>query len=172
MPSPGRWRTAIPSLVTAVRLLLVPGIWVLWARGSVAISLSLYGVAVLSDALDGVAARRLGATTRFGAFFDATSDITVLVSLLLLLGLSGTVPIWAFVGPLVAGAAFLLTSGRKGPRYDPVGRNYGGALFAIVGCILYLPYPPSRAPLCYLIVALSGIVLANRLRIARGGRAA
>lgn len=93
MPSLGRWRTAIPSLVTAVRLLLVPGIWVLWVRGDVAISLSLYGVVVLSDALDGVAARRLGATTRFGAFFDVTSDIAVVVSLLVFLGLSGAVPI-------------------------------------------------------------------------------
>ena len=159
------WRMAFPSLVTALRLLLLPLIWSLWSRGQVEFAIGLYGLAVLSDWADGRLARSLGATSAFGAFFDVISDIAFLVALLVLLGRSAVVPTWLFLAPLSAAVGFFLTSGRAAPRYDPLGKYFGSILFLVVGCLLLNLPSTACTALCCFVVILSGIVTVNRWRI-------
>jgi len=165
-----RW--AAPSLVTAVRVLLLPVIVGTWIYGHVAVALFLYSLAVLSDVVDGFIARRLGAASGLGAFFDVIADVVLVVSLLVVLGLHSVVPRWLFLAPLMAASAFFMTSERTSPRYDPVGRHYGGILFLIVGCMLCGPCDLLCAMLCLLVGILSAIVLVNRLRLSIGFRRA
>ena len=160
-----RWQKTAPSLITAVRILLLPMIWVLWMHEHVSLSLVLYGLAVLSDWADGRVARKLGAASAFGAFFDVVCDVVFLLSLLLLLGLHGVVPIWLFLAPFAAAVAFFMTSKRTAPRYDPVGKHYGGVLFVVVGCLLCKPCNVLCATMSLLISILSVIVVVNRGRI-------
>lgn len=163
----------MPSMITAIRILLLPAICLHWASGNVAVSGLLYGVAVLSDVADGWAARRLGAASSLGAYLDVIADVVFLVSILLYLGFDGVVPLWLFACPLGAATAFFVTSQRTSPRYDPVGRHFGGILFVIVGCILLCPSGHSlRFALCSLIAVLSGIVFVNRLRLGLAPRTA
>jgi len=165
-PSPAvgvkRWHRAVPSLVTALRLMAIPVIWILWLREMRPAAVGLYGFVVLSDVLDGWLARRLDAVTRFGGFFDAITDIVVILSLLALLTWRGVVPLWVPIAPAVLAGIFLATSSRAAPRYDPIGKYYGAVLFVVVGILLWGVGPVARTALSVVILVASGAVLVSR----------
>lgn len=78
----------IPNLLTFLRILLIPVIVVIFyapiAHANL-IACALFGLAALTDWLDGYLARKLNQTTAFGAFLDPVADkITVAVALTLL----------------------------------------------------------------------------------------
>jgi len=156
------WRVAIPSLLTAVRVLVLPVIIVLSLRGLRVEAIGVYSVAVLSDVADGWAARRLGVATRFGATFDVLADMVVLLTLLIMLCVCGIAPPWLPVGPAAAAGAFLVTSRRSGPRYDPIGKHYGSVLYVLVGVLIWGVGPSVCTGICIAIVSLSVVVLLNR----------
>ena len=75
----GHLRT-LPNQLTASRLVIVPVMWVCALLGArVFIGLGLI-VALVTDALDGMAARRLGLTSDFGSRFDSIADQTIQLS--------------------------------------------------------------------------------------------
>lgn len=156
------WHRVVPSLVTSLRIAAVPAIWTLWARDMRPVAIGLYGLVVLSDALDGWLARRLGSVTRFGAFFDAIADIVVILSLLALLCTSGISPLWLPVAPLALAGIFLATSSRAAPLYDPIGKYYGAVLYVVVGALLWGVGPRARAALCVVVPVASVAVLVSR----------
>ena len=160
----GAWRRIAPSALTALRLLMLPFIAALWMQQRVAAAMVLYGICLASDWMDGRLARRFGTATRFGAFFDAGTDIAVILVLLGLMGWKGVVPPWLVVVPFGLAVGFLATSTRAAPRYDPVGKVYGGALYLIVGVLLWGVSAVARDILSGLIVCLSFAVLWSRWR--------
>lgn len=101
-----------PTLVTFVRLLLVPFIvWSIleedydWALGAVI-------AAGASDALDGYIARRFKLASELGAHLDAIADKALLVSLYVMLGFKLVLPSWlvilvVFRDVLIIGAVLL-----------------------------------------------------------------
>ena len=147
-------------------MLALPGIAILWIQEHTALALTAYSLAVLSDFVDGRLARWFHVASAQGAFLDVIADIICIVSMLLLLGLRGVIPLWLFLAPLAAAAAFFLTSGRTSPRYDPIGKYYGGILFVVVGCLLCEIPDLSCTLLCFVLGALSAVVFVNRLRLA------
>jgi len=157
-----RWHRVVPSLVTALRLVAIPAIGILWLRGMRPAAIGLYGFVVLSDAVDGWLARRLDAVTRFGGFFDAITDIVAILFLLALLGWRGVVPVWVPVAPAVVAGIFLATSSRAAPRYDPIGKYYGTILFLVVGVLLWGVGPAARTGLSVLVLVTSVAVLVSR----------
>lgn len=69
----------IPTLLTLVRLVVVPFVMIAvvhhaWERAAV-----LLGIAAITDVLDGAMARMLSQETAFGAFFDPFADKCLLV---------------------------------------------------------------------------------------------
>jgi len=166
VPSPAvgakRWHRVVPSLVTALRLVAIPAIAALWLREMRAAAIGLYGLVVLSDAVDGWLARRLDAVTRFGGFFDAITDIAVILSLLALLSWRGVVPVWVSIAPAAIAGLFLATSSRAAPRYDPIGKYYGAILYVVVGILLWGVGPVARTALSVVILVASAAVLASR----------
>jgi CDP-diacylglycerol---glycerol-3-phosphate 3-phosphatidyltransferase len=86
--------TNIPNLLTLLRVLFIPLLvivfylpwkWHYFASGAI------FGIAALTDILDGYLARRLRLETSFGAFLDPVADkLIVAVALVLLLGENGS----------------------------------------------------------------------------------
>jgi len=87
----------LPNLVTTGRILLVP--IVVWAiiSGQMLIAFWLFVVAAFSDAVDGFLAKRLGATSEFGAYLDPLADKALIVSIYVALGISGALPRWLVI---------------------------------------------------------------------------
>jgi CDP-diacylglycerol--glycerol-3-phosphate 3-phosphatidyltransferase len=78
----------LPNILTWLRIVAIPLVVVLfylpypWSNASAAI---LFGVAAITDSLDGYFARRMGLTSRLGAFLDPVADkLIVAVALVLL----------------------------------------------------------------------------------------
>ncbi|WP_028238499.1 CDP-alcohol phosphatidyltransferase family protein [Stutzerimonas azotifigens] len=84
----------LPNLLTCLRLALVlPVAWLL-LRQQYPQALWLFLLAGLSDALDGLLARRFGWTSRLGAWLDPIADKLLLVISYVCLTLNGLVPVW------------------------------------------------------------------------------
>jgi CDP-diacylglycerol--glycerol-3-phosphate 3-phosphatidyltransferase len=80
------WNT--PNLLTLLRIVLIPvyvvAFYLPWPGANEACAL-IFGLAALTDWLDGYLARRLGQQSRFGAFLDPVADkLMVAVALILL----------------------------------------------------------------------------------------
>lgn len=78
----------VPNIITLLRIFLIPVFVVVYLlpvpwrfTGAAAI----FGIAALSDWLDGYLARRLGQTTALGAFLDPVADKLIVVAALVLL---------------------------------------------------------------------------------------
>ncbi|MGB1540593.1 MAG: CDP-alcohol phosphatidyltransferase family protein [Cycloclasticus sp.] len=73
-------RRDIPNVISIIRIILVlPIIYLLWHEHYV-MSLILFTVAGLSDALDGFLAKRFDWTSQLGSFLDPLADKLLLVS--------------------------------------------------------------------------------------------
>jgi len=72
--------STVPNQITAVRLALIPVLWVLaWLQMPLYVALGII-VALVSDVLDGVIARRLNQASEAGSRFDSLADNLLLPS--------------------------------------------------------------------------------------------
>ena len=78
----------LPNILTLLRIILIPVLVVVFylpGQWSYQLSAMLFGLAALTDALDGYLARRLKQSSVFGAFMDPVADkLMVAVALVLL----------------------------------------------------------------------------------------
>jgi cardiolipin synthase len=101
----------IPNLITLVRILAIVPIAVVLMHRRLDITLILFAIAALSDALDGFLARRFGWQSELGAVLDPIADKALLATVLISLTVLGLVPLWLMAAALardaiiVAGAA-------------------------------------------------------------------
>jgi cardiolipin synthase len=113
----------LPNLLSAARLAMAPWLfYLLWHR-QYGPALILCIVAGITDGLDGLLARSLGASSRLGAYLDPVADKILLSGAFLTLALDGAVAKW--LAMLVLGrdalilifacAAFLFTQVRSFP---------------------------------------------------------
>ncbi|HLX30316.1 MAG TPA: CDP-diacylglycerol--glycerol-3-phosphate 3-phosphatidyltransferase [Casimicrobiaceae bacterium] len=85
--------TRIPTTLTWLRIALIPlfvGIYYIpqqWLSPTMAnwVGMSIFALAAITDWLDGYLARRLGATSAFGAFLDPVADKLMVAAALILL---------------------------------------------------------------------------------------
>ena len=99
----------LPNAITVLRLLLVgPAGWLLW-HGAAAEALILIAVAGLSDAADGLLARRYNWRSRFGAFADPAADKLLSVVVFVVLAAQGHLPWWLLC--VVVGRDLVILSG-------------------------------------------------------------
>ena len=125
--------------LTALRLLAAP--WCAWgvATGQWRLALALFAFAVLTDLLDGVAARQFNQATARGGFFDHATDCTFVTATLLPLAATGWAP-WLLV--LLIPSAFVqytLDSGAlagRALRTNVLGKANGIGYFVLPGAIV------------------------------------
>ena len=88
--------------ITLLRMLLIPAFVILVVYGHLGWALIVFAVAGITDALDGLIARRSGQKTNLGAWLDPMADKLLLVSTFIVLtmpglGLTNRLPIWLTV---------------------------------------------------------------------------
>jgi CDP-diacylglycerol--glycerol-3-phosphate 3-phosphatidyltransferase len=67
----------LPNIITFIRIVL--SMLLPFSRNNIIAFFILYTVCGFSDVLDGILARRLKATSRFGAFLDSIADVMFLI---------------------------------------------------------------------------------------------
>lgn len=97
------------NCVTALRIVLSPCFAFLWWRGRHGAALAVFGIAGLTDLLDGFLARVLDQRTRFGQILDPLADKVMLLAAFLMAAATGAIPIWLAV--LAISRDFVLASG-------------------------------------------------------------
>lgn len=87
----------IPNLITIMRLVLVPIVIVMIGEERWQAAFGLFVVAGVSDAADGIIARRFDMRTEFGAYIDPLADKALLVSIYVTLSVIAILPVWLAV---------------------------------------------------------------------------
>lgn len=87
----------IPNLLTLARIGLVPWLLVLLQKQQFTLSLIVFIVAGLTDALDGFIAKRFDAQTYLGSLLDPLADKGLLVCSYIMLSVMQVIPFWLMV---------------------------------------------------------------------------
>jgi cardiolipin synthase (CMP-forming) len=87
----------LPNILSFARLMAVPlAIWLMVA-GEFGAAFWLFVAAGLTDALDGFLAKRFGWETELGSYLDPLADKALLVSVYVVLGWLGHLPVWLII---------------------------------------------------------------------------
>jgi CDP-diacylglycerol--glycerol-3-phosphate 3-phosphatidyltransferase len=130
---------AIPAFISSLRIAALPLFFYLYNFGNIWACLVVIAFCAGTDYFDGYLARKLKATSRFGAYYDTTTDFILVFGIFTFCFVQGFYPIWL---PLLISAAFIqfiVTSFYAKKLYDPVGRYIGSALY--IGIVLTLLWP-------------------------------
>ena len=107
----------IPNIISGLRLIaVIPVVWLLLSQ-EFGWALVLFGIAGVSDGVDGYLAKRFGWQTPLGGMLDPLADKILLVSCFLVLGSMGLIPVWLVLAAvfrdlvIVGGALVVLDAG-------------------------------------------------------------
>ena len=99
----------IPNIVSFARLGAIPVfLWLVW-RGDLLVGLIVLVVAVSTDFVDGLLARKLGQVSRLGQILDPLADRLFIAAVVVALAMEQVVPLWLVA--LVMGRDVLLGIG-------------------------------------------------------------
>lgn len=87
----------LPNLLSLLRLAFAPLAVKLIVDGEFALAFWLFVAAALTDAADGILARRLDARTTLGSFLDPAADKLLLVGTAVALAWQGAIPEWLVI---------------------------------------------------------------------------
>jgi phosphatidylglycerophosphate synthase len=147
---------AIPSLITSIRLVILPHLALTINQDITIISYVLFLFAIGTDFVDGWIARKLGITSKFGAYFDTSVDFIFILGLFGVFVNSGIYSNWLLSIILLMYLQFVLSNlYLKHTIYDPIGKYYGSILFAGIGLTILFP-----GQLTYVVVTY-GIVIST-----------
>ncbi|HXT69898.1 MAG TPA: CDP-alcohol phosphatidyltransferase family protein [Vicinamibacterales bacterium] len=155
--------------LTLLRLLLVPVFVLCMLYGRPGWALVTFAVAAITDALDGLLARRSGPTT-LGAWLDPMADKLLLAAMFIVLtlpglGLTARIPIWLTVlvisrdiAIVMTVAIFNLAVARRTFKPSMLGK-VATATYLVTGVVtLYANYDERALPLVPIAVYLSAAI--------------
>jgi len=87
----------LPNLITILRFLMVPIIVLAMMSGHMTAAFFIFLLAGLSDGIDGFIARQFDQKSELGAWLDPMADKLLLVSVFIMLGYGGHLPLWLVV---------------------------------------------------------------------------
>lgn len=102
----------LANLITLARLVAVPAIVLLIVKDAMLPAFWLFLGAGVSDALDGILAKRFGMATVLGSYLDPLADKALLMSSYVALAVDGHLPVWlvmlvVFRDVVIVGGAIL-----------------------------------------------------------------
>lgn len=106
----------LPTLLTLLRIALIPVfvlVFFMSFRGANLLCSALFGLAALTDWLDGYLARRLGQTSAFGAFLDPVADKLMVAAALVLLVQAIPTPLMAVAAAIIIGREIAISALRE-----------------------------------------------------------
>ena len=130
---------AIPTFTSSLRVAALPLFFYIYTIGNVTACLGLLAFCAATDLFDGYLARKLKVTSRFGAYYDATTDFILMFGIFAFFYSFGDYPIWLLLIIATAFIQFIATSFYTKKLYDPVGRYLGSALY--IGIVLTFLWP-------------------------------
>ena len=98
----------IPNCLTVLRMAFLPVVVWRFQAGDQFGALVFYLLAMLTDAVDGILARRLNQVTAFGKLLDPLADKLSLITLLWLFVADGDIPLWVLFVELLREAALVI----------------------------------------------------------------
>lgn len=84
-------------MITILRFLLVPGVVFALLTGRMEWAFAGFVVAGVSDAIDGFIARQFNQRSELGAYLDPMADKLLLVSVFVVFGFMGELPLWLVI---------------------------------------------------------------------------
>jgi len=148
----------IPAFISSLRIAALPLFFYLFNTANITTCLILLAFCAASDFFDGYLARKLKATSRFGAYYDATTDFILMIGIFAIFYASGYYTIWLLLLIAASFVQFLATSLYAKKLYDPVGRYLGSALY--IGITLTLIWP-MQATFSFVQFAFFGFLLVS-----------
>jgi CDP-diacylglycerol--glycerol-3-phosphate 3-phosphatidyltransferase len=106
----------LPTLLTLLRIALIPvlvGAFFLPIPNANLLCTALFGLAALTDWLDGYLARRLELTSAFGAFLDPVADKLMVATALVLLVQAIPTPLMAVAAIIIIGREIAISALRE-----------------------------------------------------------
>lgn len=95
--SDGTSPLTIPNLITIMRFVLVPAVVLAMLNMRWDWAFAGFLVAGISDGVDGFIARRFNQHSKLGAYLDPMADKVLLVSVFVVMGFIGELPLWLVV---------------------------------------------------------------------------
>jgi phosphatidylglycerophosphate synthase len=130
----------------------------LFNLGNIILCLILLSICAATDFFDGFLARKLKTTSRFGAYYDATTDFILMFGIFAFFYSLGYYSIWLLFIIATAFIQFMVSSFYTKKLYDPVGRYLGSALY--IGVVLTLLWP-TLAIFIFVQYAFAGFFLVS-----------
>jgi phosphatidylglycerophosphate synthase len=153
----------IPAIVSSLRIAALPPFIYLYNTENTVACLVLLAFCAATDFFDGYLARKLKATSLFGAYFDAFTDFVLMAGIFSFFVVLGLYPFWMVLLMAISFVLFVVTSHYGKRMYDPVGRYLGSALY--IGVVLTLAFPTQAIYdfVLYAFVAFFLVSLASRI---------
>lgn len=104
----------VPNFITLLRFLLVPGVVFAMLTGQWDWAFAGFVAAGISDGVDGFIARQFNQRSELGAYLDPIADKLLLVTVFIVLGYMGQLPLWLVIAvvsrdALIVGGVILAT---------------------------------------------------------------
>jgi phosphatidylglycerophosphate synthase len=119
-----------------LRLAILPFFAYAFFFGLTFVGRALFLLAIATDFADGYVAKKLGVTSKFGAYYDATVDAIFILTMFGVFFVAGCYPYWVLSLILFVYIQFIITSFTCKITYDPVGKYYGSLLYGAIGLTL------------------------------------
>lgn len=156
----------IPNMITLLRLLLVPAVILALLTDRMGWALAGFIVAGVSDAVDGFIARNFNQRSELGSYLDPMADKLLLVSVFVVLGYMGELPLWLVIAAvsrdaLIVAAVLLSTIMAHPVAMKPLAISKANTAVQIVLAAVVLgdlALAASFDPLRSLLVLLSGLL--------------
>ncbi|TAN18636.1 MAG: CDP-alcohol phosphatidyltransferase family protein [Rhizobiaceae bacterium] len=102
----------IPNIITLMRFFLVPAVVFAMLSDRMGWAFAGFLIAGISDGVDGFIARQFNQRSKLGAYLDPVADKLLLVSVFVVLGFMGGLPLWLVVAAvsrdaLIVGAVLI-----------------------------------------------------------------
>jgi|SRR5665647_2095752 len=154
---------AIPTFTSSLRVAALPPFFYFYTIGNVAACLGLLAFCAATDFFDGYFARKLGVTSKFGAYYDATTDFILIIGIFAIFHAVGFYSIWLLLLIAASFIQFLVTSYLYRKIYDPVGRYIGSALYIGIALTLLWPIPTIFIFVQYAFVVFFLVSITSRI---------
>lgn len=161
----------VPNVITVFRFLLVPAVIYWLLAGQQAMAFAGFVAAGVSDGIDGFIARHFNQRSKLGAYLDPMADKLLLVSVFVVLGMMGGLPLWLVIAVVSRDAlivfAVILSSVMAQPvEMRPLMVSKANTVAQIVLAAVALGQPAFGVDLGYVLPAL--IWLTGLLTVASG----
>ena len=130
-----------PYVVVILRILLAPAFFFAFMWGFTEIAIVLYLVAFASDVVDGRMAKwhKTIPSSPLEAYLDPIADFVLVLLSFYAFSLRQFYPPWILFVFAFMFLFFIISSNRRKPVYDPVGKYYGTFLMTTIGITLCFP---------------------------------